>query len=50
LLIFDDWAGSFGKILSELELNTTGNKYRPVKRFERFVNLPELMNIYHITA
>lgn len=47
---FDDWAGSFGKIVSELELNTTGNKYRPVKRFERFVNLPELMNIYHITA
>lgn len=47
---FDDWAGSFGKIRSELELNTTGNKYRPVKRFERFVNLPELMNIYHITA
>lgn len=47
---FDDWAGSLGKIISELELNTTGNKYRPVKRFERFVNLPELMKIYHITA
>lgn len=47
---FDDFAGSFGLIKVELELDPTGSKYKEHKRFVKFVNLPELMSIYRITA
>jgi N12 class adenine-specific DNA methylase len=47
---FDAFVGSFGLIKSQLELNTTGDKYKEQKRFIKFVNLPELMTIYKMTA
>ena len=43
---FDDWASNFGEVVTQLELKPAGNGYRPKKRFSRFVNLPELMQIY----
>ncbi|KWU10150.1 SNF2-related protein [Lactobacillus crispatus] len=47
---FDSFANSFGLIKSVMELNTTGDKYRTVLRFVKFVNLPEIMNIYKRTT
>ena len=43
---FDDWASNFGEVVTQLELKPAGNGYRPKKRFSRFVNLPELMQMY----
>ena len=50
LSTFDSFANNFGLIKYTMELNTTGNKYKPQKRFMKFVNLPELMSIYRITT
>lgn len=47
---FDNFAGSFGLIDTDLELDPTGSQYKPRKRFVKFVNLPELMTIYRTTA
>lgn len=43
---FDDWASNFGEVVTQLELKPAGDGYRPKKRFSRFVNLPELMQMY----
>ncbi len=43
---FDDWASNFGEVVTQLELKPAGNGYRPKKRFSKFVNLPELMQMY----
>lgn len=43
---FDDWASNFGEVVTQLELKPAGNGYRPKQRFSRFVNLPELMQMY----
>lgn len=43
---FDDWASNFGEVVSQLELKPAGDGYRPKKRFAKFVNLPELMQMY----
>lgn len=43
---FDDWASNFGEVVTQLELKPTGDGYRPKKRFSKFVNLPELMQMY----
>lgn len=47
---FDAWVGTFGIIENSLELNPTGDKYISRKRFAKFMNLPELMQIYKMTA
>lgn len=47
---FDSWVGAFGNIENAMELAPTGDKYQPKKRFKKFVNLPELMQIYKETA
>lgn len=39
---FDSWASTFGDIATKMEFSTTG-EYKPVSRFARFVNIPELM-------
>ncbi len=44
--MFDDWAGNFGEVVTALELSPDGRGYRVNSRFAKFVNLPELMNVF----
>lgn len=46
LQTFDDWASTFGEVVSKAELKPAGNGYRTKKRFAKFNNLPELMAMY----
>lgn len=43
---FDAWAHQFGEDVTALEIEPTGKGYRMFTRFRRFVNLPELMQVY----
>ena len=43
---FDDWAGAFGEVVSQLEMKPAGDGYRMKNRFSKFVNIPELMQMY----
>lgn len=43
---FDDWANTFGEVVSKAELKPAGNGYRTKKRFAKFNILPELMAMY----
>lgn len=43
---FDSWAANFGEVTSSLELNVEGSGFRFRNRFNRFKNLPELMNLF----
>ncbi|MCQ2443838.1 MAG: helicase, partial [Oscillospiraceae bacterium] len=47
LLSFDAWAGQYGQTVSTMELAPEGTGYRSRTRFAKFVNLPELMSMYH---
>lgn len=46
---FDAWANMFGQVRQSIEQTTTG-AWRPVKRFIKFVNVPELAKLFQITA
>jgi hypothetical protein len=50
LAAFDAWAATFGEVVSALELAPDGSGYRLKERFARFVNVPELMGIFHEVA
>lgn len=43
---FDDWAANFGEVVTELEMNVQGSDFRFRNKFSKFVNIPELMNMY----
>ena len=43
---FDDWANVFGEVTTTLELAPEGSGYRMKTRFNKFVNLPELMTMF----
>ncbi|HCJ08621.1 MAG TPA: helicase [Lachnospiraceae bacterium] len=47
---FDSWAANFGEVTTSLELSVEGNGFRFRNRFNRFVNLPELMNLFKEVA
>lgn len=47
---FDSWAANFGEVTTALELTVEGSGYRLKSRFNKFVNLPELLNIYREVA
>lgn len=47
---FDAWAGTFGEPVTAMELAPDGAGYRLHTRFARFVNVPELMNLFRQTA
>lgn len=47
---FDSWAANFGETTTALELNVEGSGFRFKERFNRFVNLPELMNLFKEVA
>lgn len=43
---FDDWASTFGEVVSQLEMKPAGNGFQMKNRFAKFVNIPELMQMY----
>lgn len=43
---FDDWASAFGEVVSQLEIKPAGNGFQMKNRFSKFVNIPELMQMY----
>lgn len=47
---FDSWAANFGEITTSLELIVEGSGFRMKSRFNKFTNLPELMNIFKQVA
>jgi len=47
---FDAWAANFGEAVTSLELAPDGSGYRMHTRFSKFVNLPELLSMFHTFA
>ena len=47
---FDSWVANFGEITTALELTVEGSGFRMKSRFNKFTNLPELMNIFKQVA
>ena len=47
---FDAWAANFGEVTTALELNVEGSGFRFKSRFNKFTNLPELMNVFREVA
>jgi N12 class adenine-specific DNA methylase len=47
---FDSWAATFGEPVTALELAPDGSGYRLHTRFARFINVPELMQMFRQTA
>lgn len=47
---FDSWAANFGEQTTALELTVEGSGFRFKTRFNKFTNLPELMNLFKETA
>lgn len=47
---FDAWAANFGEVTTALELTVEGSGFRFKSRFNRFVNLPELMSMFREVA
>jgi len=47
---FDAWAGTFGETVTAMELAPDGAGYRLHTRFARFVNVPELMQLFRSMA
>src|SRR5207253_10747616 len=45
---FDQWAATFGETVSAIEVAPDGSGFRLKARFARFVNLPELLRIFHV--
>lgn len=42
---FDGWAATFGDIVSQIELASSGKGFRTVRSFSKFVNIPELIAV-----
>jgi hypothetical protein len=43
---FDAWAATFGEVVETMEITPDGAGLRPRSRFARFVNLPELQQMF----
>ena len=43
---FDGWAASFGEVVDTMEISPDGASLRPRSRFARFINLPELQQMF----
>lgn len=50
LYFFDNWAAQYGETSVVSELSPEGDSFRERTRFAKFVNLPELMNIFTMVA
>jgi hypothetical protein len=44
---FDAWAANFAEAVTSLELAPDGSGYRMHTRFSKFINLPELLSMFH---
>ena len=47
---FDGWAGTFGDIVTQVELAPSGKGFRTTRSFSKFVNIPELIALYSCVA
>jgi N12 class adenine-specific DNA methylase len=47
---FDSWAATFGEPVTAMELSPDGAGYRLNTRFARFINVPELMQMFRQVA
>jgi len=47
---FDGWAATFGEVIDTMEISPDGASLRPRSRFARFVNLPELQQMFRAFA
>jgi N12 class adenine-specific DNA methylase len=47
---FDSWAANFAESVTSLELAPDGSGYRMHTRFAKFINLPELLSVFHTVA
>src|SRR5438128_2100308 len=47
---FDSWAATFGEPVTAMELSPDGAGYRLTTRFARFINVPELMQLFRQVA
>ena len=47
---FDSWADTFGKIVTQPELSSDARTLKDVSSFSRFVNIPELINLWSQVA
>jgi N12 class adenine-specific DNA methylase len=47
---FDAWAASFGEVVESMEISPDGKTLKPRSRFARFVNLPELQQMFRAFA
>lgn len=43
---FDNWAATFGEVVTQIEPDPKGAGYKQKSRFARFFNVPELMRAY----
>lgn len=43
---FDAWAAQFGEVVESMEISPDGQTLKPRSRFARFVNLPELQQMF----
>jgi hypothetical protein len=47
---FDGWAATFGETVTAFEISPTGRGFRQKTRFNRFTNMPELIQMYRSFA
>src|SRR3954447_17849194 len=47
---FDAWAATFGEIVDTMEIAPDGSSLRPRSRFAKFVNLPEVQQMFRAFA
>ena len=47
---FDGWAATFGEIVDTMEIAPDGSSLRPRSRFAKFVNLPEVQQMFRFFA
>src|SRR5262245_22809978 len=47
---FDAWAATFGEVIETMEISPDGASLRPRSRFAKFVNLPELQQMFRSFA
>jgi N12 class adenine-specific DNA methylase len=47
---FDAWAATFGEVVETMEISPDGASLRPRSRFAKFINLPELQQMFRAFA
>jgi N12 class adenine-specific DNA methylase len=45
---FDQWAATFGEVVNGIEVAPDGSGFRMKARFARFINVPELLRVFHV--